>query len=65
MPAELGICQWFRHRDRVGLDRAVALMHELGLRRLRTVALPDALAARPFPGEPQPEGFMKGLIRFN
>lgn len=32
----LGICQWFHYHDYRGVEKAVELMHELGVRRLRT-----------------------------
>lgn len=32
----LGICQWFHFEDRATLERAVALLRELGVRHLRT-----------------------------
>lgn len=31
-----GICQWFHYEDDESLDRAVELLHELGIRHLRT-----------------------------
>lgn len=34
--AELGICQWFHFQDDRELDLAVTLLHELGVRHLRT-----------------------------
>jgi CDP-paratose 2-epimerase len=33
---KLGICQWFHYEDYKSLDRAVAALHELGIRHLRT-----------------------------
>jgi len=33
---ELGICQWFHYEDHRAVERAVELMHELGVRHLRT-----------------------------
>ena len=32
----LGICQWFHYLDYKGVDDAVALLHELGVKHLRT-----------------------------
>jgi CDP-paratose 2-epimerase len=32
----LGLCQWFHYEDRELLDRSVDLLHELGIRHLRT-----------------------------
>jgi CDP-paratose 2-epimerase len=32
----LGICQWFHYQDYEGVERAVAFLHELGVRHLRT-----------------------------
>lgn len=33
---KLGVCQWFHYEDRAGVDRALKLIAELGLRHLRT-----------------------------
>lgn len=33
---KLGVCQWFHYEAYSDLDRAVALLHELGIRHLRT-----------------------------
>ena len=33
---ELGVCQWFHYEAYEDVERAVALMHELGVRHLRT-----------------------------
>ncbi len=33
---KLGVCQWFHYEDHEGLERAIDLMAELGLRHLRT-----------------------------
>jgi CDP-paratose 2-epimerase len=32
----LGLCQWFHYEDRAGLSLAIDLLHELGIRHLRT-----------------------------
>ena len=36
MRDKLGVCQWFHYRDHEGVERAVRLMEDLGVRHLRT-----------------------------
>ena len=36
MREKLGICQWFHYQDYAGVEMAVALLRELGIRHLRT-----------------------------